>query len=55
MEDNEAAGVLVVVADEVFNKAQQIVLEAEPEDKSDKGKEWQEILENMDPEDFGNT
>jgi bifunctional DNase/RNase len=45
----------VFVADEVFHKAQQIDLESEPEDKSEKGKKWQEILEKMDPDDFGNT
>ena len=41
------------VADEVINKSSQIDLKAEPEDKSEKGKKWQDILESLNPEDFG--
>ena len=41
------------VSEEVINKSSQIDLKAEPEDKSEKGKKWQEILENLNPEDFG--
>ena len=26
---------------------------SEPEDKTEEGKKWQEILENLNPEDFG--
>ena len=48
-------GAPIFIADEVFNKAQQINFQSEPEDKSEKGKEWQKILEKMDPDDFGNT
>lgn len=43
----------IFVAEEVISKSTQIDLEAEPEDKSEQGKKWQEILEKLDPEDFG--
>jgi bifunctional DNase/RNase len=43
----------IFVSEEVINKSSQIDLKAEPEDKSEKGKKWQEILENLNPEDFG--
>ncbi len=45
----------IFAAEEVLNRAVQIDLQGEPEDKSDQGKKWQEILEKMDPDDFGNT
>lgn len=45
----------IFVADEVIEKSEQIDLDAEPEDKSDQGKKWQKILENLNPKDFGNT
>jgi bifunctional DNase/RNase len=45
----------IFVADKVLKKSMQIDLKGEPEDKSDQGKKWQNILEKMDPEDFGNT
>ncbi len=45
----------IFVADEVIEKAKHIELEAEPEDKSARGKKWKEILDGLDPEDFGNT
>lgn len=45
----------IFVAEEVINKSKQIDLTAEAGDKSEQGKKWQEILEKMDPEDFGNT
>ncbi len=45
----------IFVAEEVISKSTQIDLEAEPEDKSEQGKKWQEILEKMNPKDFGNT
>jgi hypothetical protein len=41
------------VAEEVIQKSGQIDLKAEPEDKSEQGKKWQEILESLNPEDFG--
>ncbi|MBW1805119.1 MAG: bifunctional nuclease family protein [Deltaproteobacteria bacterium] len=43
----------IFVAEEVIEKSKQIDLKAEPEDKSEQGKKWQEILENLNPEDFG--
>jgi bifunctional DNase/RNase len=43
----------IFVAEEVINKSSQIDLKAEAEDKSEQGKKWQEILENLNPEDFG--
>ncbi len=45
----------IFAAEEVLKRAVQIDLQGEPEDKSDQGKKWQEILEKMDPDDFGNT
>jgi bifunctional DNase/RNase len=43
----------IFVDDEVINKSSEIDLKAEPQDKSEKGKKWQEILEGLNPEDFG--
>jgi bifunctional DNase/RNase len=43
----------IFVADEVIQKSKQIDLTAEAEDKSEEGKKWQDILENLNPEDFG--
>jgi hypothetical protein len=43
----------VFVAEEVIEKSRQIDLKAEPGDKSEEGKKWQEILESLNPEDFG--
>ena len=43
----------IFVAEEVISKSSRIDLKAEPQDKSEKGKKWQEILENLSPEDFG--
>ncbi|MBC8419749.1 MAG: bifunctional nuclease family protein [Proteobacteria bacterium] len=43
----------IFVAEEVINKSGQIDLKAEPQDKSEKGKKWQEVLESLNPEDFG--
>ncbi len=43
----------IYVSEEVINNSSQIDLKAEAEDKSEKGKKWQEILENLNPEDFG--
>ena len=43
----------IFVADEVISKSAQIDLKAEAEDKSEQGKKWQEILEKLNPDDFG--
>jgi bifunctional DNase/RNase len=43
----------IFVAEEVIKNSSQIDLKAVPQDKSEKGKEWQEILESLNPEDFG--
>jgi len=45
----------IFVSDEVLKKSEQIeaTRESEPVDKSEKGKKWQDILENLKPEDFG--
>ena len=43
----------ILVSKDVISRSTQIDLKAEPEDKSEKGKKWQEILENLNPEDFG--
>ncbi len=45
----------IYVAEKILKEFMQIKLKGEPEDKSHQGKKWREILENMDPEDFGNT
>ena len=47
------AKVPIFVAEEVISNSSQIDLKPEPEDKSEKGKKWQEILESLNPEDFG--
>jgi bifunctional DNase/RNase len=46
-------GAPILVAEEVIEKSKQIDLKAEPEEKSEQGRKWQEILEKLDPEDFG--
>lgn len=43
----------IFVSDEVIRKSSQIDLKAEAQDKSEKGKKWQEILEGLNPDDFG--
>ncbi|MBW1668756.1 MAG: bifunctional nuclease family protein [Deltaproteobacteria bacterium] len=43
----------IFVAEEVIQKSAQIDLKAEAEDKTEQGKKWQEILEKLNPEDFG--
>lgn len=43
----------IFVEDEVIKKSKQIDLKAEPEDKTEQGKKWQDVLENLNPEDFG--
>jgi bifunctional DNase/RNase len=46
-------GAPIFVSDDVIEKSAQIDLKAEPEDKTEQGKKWQEILEKLNPEDFG--
>lgn len=43
----------IFVAEEVIDKSKQIDLTAEPDDKSEQGKKWQDILEKLNQEDFG--
>lgn len=43
----------IFVSEDVITKSSQIDLSAEPEDKTEQGKKWQEILEKLNPEDFG--
>ena len=43
----------IFVEEKVIEQSKQIDLQAEPDDKSEQGKKWQEILENLNPEDFG--
>jgi len=45
----------IFVSEEVLRKSRQIdaAREAEADDKSDQGKKWQDILEKLNPEDFG--
>ena len=48
-------GAPIFVSDKVIKKSEQTAQGGEPEDKSEKGKQWTEMLKNLDPEDFGNT
>ena len=43
----------IFVTEDVIEKSKQIDLTAEADDKSEQGKKWQEILEKLNPEDFG--
>ena len=43
----------IFVAEEVITQSAQIDLQSDPEDTSEQGKKWQEILEKLNPEDFG--
>ena len=43
----------IFVAEKVIKQSSRIDLKSEPQDKSEKGKKWQEILESLNPEDFG--
>jgi len=45
----------IFVSDEVLRKSRQVdaVREGVPADKSEQGKKWQDILEELNPEDFG--
>ena len=46
-------GAPLFVTEEVIQKSKQLDLEMDPADNSEQGKKWQEILESLDPEDFG--
>jgi hypothetical protein len=46
-------GAPIFVSEDVIKKSSQIELKAEPEDKTEQGKKWQEILEKLNPDDFG--
>ncbi len=48
-------GAPIFAENDVIERSSQIDLKSEAEDKTEEGKKWQEILEKMDPEDFGNT
>ena len=43
----------ILVSRDVITRSTRIDLKAEPQDTSEKGKKWQEILENLNPDDFG--
>ncbi|MCP4665279.1 MAG: bifunctional nuclease family protein [Deltaproteobacteria bacterium] len=43
----------IFVADEVITNSGKIDLTPEPQVKSETGKKWQDILEKLNPEDFG--
>lgn len=43
----------IFVSEDVINRSPHIELELKTDEKSKHGKDWQEILENTDPEDFG--
>jgi bifunctional DNase/RNase len=43
----------IFVAQQVIDNSSQMEFKAEPEDKSEKGRKWQEILEGLNAEDFG--
>ena len=45
----------VFVAEEVINRSAHVDIKLEPEDKSEEGMKWLKILEDVDPDDFGNT
>jgi hypothetical protein len=46
-------GAPIFVSEDVIKKSSQIDLKAEPEDKTEQGKKWQEILEKLNADDFG--
>jgi bifunctional DNase/RNase len=48
-------GAPIFVADDVIRMSRQTGTQGEPEDTSESGKKWTEILESIDPGDFGNT
>jgi hypothetical protein len=46
-------GAPIFVAEDVIKKSSQVEITGEPEDTSEQGKRWQEILEKLNAEDFG--
>ena len=43
----------IFVEEEIINKSKEIDLKPEAEDKSEEGKKWQKLLEELNSEDFG--
>jgi bifunctional DNase/RNase len=48
-------GVPIFASENAIDKSMRIDLQGEPEDTTDEGKRWLEILEKINPDDFGNT
>ena len=48
-------GAPIFASENAIDKSMRIDLQGEPEDTSDEGKRWLEILEKIKPDDFGNT
>jgi len=48
-------GAPIFVADSVIKNSKQTDTAGEPEDRSEKGQQWTEILKSIDSGDFGNT
>ena len=48
-------GAPIFASENAIDKSMRIDLQGEPEDTSDEGKRWLEILEKINPDDFGNT
>jgi hypothetical protein len=46
-------GAPIFVEETVMEKSSEIDLQGKPEDTSEQGKKWQDILEKLNPEDFG--
>ena len=45
----------ILVSESVFTKSNQTDFQVESEDESEKDKKWYKILENLNPDDLGNT
>lgn len=48
-------GAPIFASENAIDKSMRIDLQGEPEDTSDEGKRWLEILEKINPDDFGNS
>ncbi len=48
-------GAPIFASEDAIDKSMRIDLQGEPEDTSEEGKRWLEILEKINPDDFGNT
>jgi bifunctional DNase/RNase len=48
-------GAPIFASEDAIDKSTRIDLQGEPEDTSDEGKRWLDILEKINPDDFGNT